>query len=93
MSFALTAHVAGDGEPRVIDGLTGISASFFLLPFGHAWRCEARCEDALRQQVLTDPHSPAEFANGVVRIMDACTGVQHLSSDRSSSPEQRVRIW
>ncbi|MEQ1755230.1 MAG: M13 family metallopeptidase, partial [Micropepsaceae bacterium] len=80
-------------EPPVIEGFTGIQR--FFLGFGQIWRQLIR-EEALRNQVVSDPHSPGEFrANGTVRNMDQwydAFGVKpgaklFLESDK------RVRIW
>jgi putative endopeptidase len=90
---AYRKHVAQHGEPRVIDGLTGDQR--FFLAFAQAWRSNAR-DDALRQQVLTDPHSPAEFrVNGVVRNVDAWYKAFNIQPGDPLylPPEQRVRIW
>ncbi|HEY0115328.1 MAG TPA: M13 family metallopeptidase, partial [Allosphingosinicella sp.] len=94
MSYAAyRRHVAQHGEPPVIDGLTGDQR--FFLAFAQAWRNHHR-EDALRQQVLTDPHSPPEFrVNGVVRNMDAWYRAFNIQPGDPLylPPEQRVRIW
>jgi putative endopeptidase len=90
---AYRRYVARHGEPRVIDGLTGDQR--FFLAFAQAWRNNIR-EGALRQQVLTDPHSPPEFrVNGVVRNVDAWYAAFNIQpGDRLYlPPEQRVHIW
>ena len=90
---AYRRYVAEHGEPAVIDGLTGDQR--FFLAFAQAWRNQIR-EDALRQQVLTDPHSPPEFrVNGVVRNVDAWYRAFNIQpGDRLYlPPEQRVHIW
>ena len=66
---AYQRYQARHGRARTIGGLTGDQR--FFLAFAQAWRNNVR-ENALRQQVLTDPHSPPEFrVNGVVRNVDA----------------------
>ena len=90
---AYRKHVQQHGEPPLIDGLTGDQR--FFLAFAQAWRSHAR-DDALRQQVLTDPHSPAEFrVNGVVRNVDAWYKAFNIQPGDPLylPPEQRVRIW
>lgn len=47
-----------DKAPVKIDGFT--SQQRFFIGFAQVWRANSRPE-ALRQQVLTDPHSPAKF--------------------------------
>jgi endothelin-converting enzyme/putative endopeptidase len=90
---AYQRYIAQHGQPRVIDGLTGDQR--FFLAFAQAWRSNIR-PDALRQQVLTDPHSPPEFrVNGVVRNVDAWYRAFNIQpGDRLYlPPEQRVHIW
>jgi putative endopeptidase len=80
-------------EPPVIDGFTGVQRLF--LGFAQVWRSLIR-DEQLRRQVVSDPHSPAEYrANGTVRNMDEWysafdvkpTAKLYLATD------QRVRIW
>jgi putative endopeptidase len=90
---AYRRHVAAHGEPPVVDGLTGDQR--FFLSFAQAWRSNTR-EGALRERLLTDPHSPAEWrVNGIVRNVDAWYRAFNVQpGDRLYlPPEQRVRIW
>jgi endothelin-converting enzyme/putative endopeptidase len=90
---AYRRHVAAHGEPRRIDGLTGDQR--FFLAFAQAWRSNIR-EGALRERLLTDPHSPPEFrVNGIVRNVDAWYAAFNVQpGDRLYlPPDQRVRIW
>jgi endothelin-converting enzyme/putative endopeptidase len=90
---AYRRHVAQHGEPPVLNGLTGDQR--FFLSWAQVWRNRDR-EGALRQRVLTDPHSPAEFRiNGAVRNIDAWYRAFNVQpSDRLYlPPEQRVHIW
>jgi putative endopeptidase len=90
---AYKRHVAQHGDGGTIDGLTGDQR--FFLAFAQAWRSHSR-DDALRQQVLTDPHSPAEFrVNGVVRNVDAWYTAFNIrpGDPLYLPPEQRVHIW
>ena len=90
---AYRRYVAQHGEPAVIDGLTGDQR--FFLAYAQAWRSQLR-ENALRERLLTDPHSPAEYrVNGVVRNVDAWYRAFNVQpGDRLYlPPEQRVRIW
>jgi putative endopeptidase len=82
------------GKPAaVIDGLTGDQR--FFLGFAQSWRKKST-EDALRQQLVSDPHAPEEFrVNGVVRNIDAwydAFGVK-AADKLQLAPETRVRIW
>jgi endothelin-converting enzyme/putative endopeptidase len=90
---AYQRYQARHGRARVIGGLTGDQR--FFLAYAQAWRNNVR-EDALRQQVLTDPHSPPEWrVNGVVRNVDAWYRAFNVQpGDRLYlPPEQRVHIW
>jgi predicted metalloendopeptidase len=83
-----------NGQPApVIDGFTGEQR--FFLGYGQIWRSVMR-EDALRQQLLSDPHSPGEFrVNGVLRNVQAfydAFGVKE--GDKMFVPaDKRVKIW
>jgi endothelin-converting enzyme/putative endopeptidase len=90
---AYQRYQARHGAAPVIGGLTGDQR--FFLAFAQAWRTNVR-EGALRQQVLTNPHSPAEFrVNGVVRNVDAWYRAFNVQpGDRLYlPPDQRVHIW
>jgi putative endopeptidase len=90
---AYRRYVAQHGEPPVLEGLTGDQR--FFLAYAQAWRSQVR-EGALRERVLTDPHSPPEWrVNGIVRNVDAWYRAFNVQpGDRLYlPPEQRVRIW
>lgn len=86
-------YVAKHGEPPVRDGLTGDQR--FFLAYAQVWRGKRR-EGAVREQVLTDPHSP-EFArvNSVVRNVDAWYKAFGVKPGDAMylPPEKRVKIW
>jgi putative endopeptidase len=95
INLALDAyHASLHGRPApVIDGLTGDQRVF--LGWAQVWRAKSR-PDALRQQLLTDPHSPPEErVNAVVRNVDAWyTAFGVKPGDRLYvAPQDRVRIW
>jgi predicted metalloendopeptidase len=82
------------GKPApVIDGFTGDQR--FFLAFAQLWKSKMR-EDALRQQMLTDPHSP-HMARGTLpeRNMDAWYSAFDVKPGDKLylEPEDRVRIW
>ena len=90
---AYRRYVAAHGEPAVIDGLTGDQR--FFIAYGYSWQTKQR-EGALRQQLLTNEHSPATFrVNGAVRNLDAWyTAFNVKRGDKLYlPPEQRVHIW
>ena len=90
---AYRRYVAKHGEPPVINGMTGDQR--FFIAYGYSWQRKNR-EGALRAQLLTDEHSPAEYrVNGVVRNMDEwykAFGVKP-GDEMYLPPEERVRIW
>lgn len=87
-------HLSLGGKPApVIDGLTGDQRVF--LGWAQVWRAKSR-DDALRQQLATDPHSPPTYrVNGVVRNIDAWYRAFEVKPGDALyvPPEQRVRIW
>ena len=83
----------GGKEAPVIDGFTGDQR--FLIGYAQAWRGVYR-EAALRQQLLSDPHSPDEYrANVPVANLDAFHRAFGLKpGDKMYRAEgDRVRIW
>ncbi|MEE9273410.1 MAG: M13 family metallopeptidase [Robiginitomaculum sp.] len=80
-------------EAPIIDGLTGDQR--FFLSFAQIWRNKSR-DEALRNQVTTDPHSPGEYrANGPVRNFDAWYKAFNVQPGDALylPPEKRVTIW
>jgi putative endopeptidase len=95
LTVAMRAYrLSLDGRPApVLDGFTGEQR--FFLGWAQAWRGKTR-DQALRAQLLSDPHSPNEFrTNGVVSNMSeyyAAFGVKE-GDKLFRSPDQRVKIW
>jgi len=87
-------HNSLGGQPaKVIDGLSGDQR--FFLAYAQSWRDKAR-EDAMRQQMASDPHSPDQYrANGVVRNMDAWYAAFDVKPEDKLylAPDARARIW
>jgi putative endopeptidase len=80
-------------EAPVIDGFTG--AQRFFIGFAQIWRTNDR-EAALRQQLLSDPHSPGEYrANIPISNNDAFQKAFDLKPGDKlyRAPAERVRIW
>ncbi|HZU64169.1 MAG TPA: M13 family metallopeptidase [Novosphingobium sp.] len=95
VEVALDAYHAALGAkaPPARDGLTGDQR--FFLAFAQVWRAKSR-EDALRNQVATDPHSPARFrVLGPLRNVDAWYQAFHVQPGDKMylPPEKRARIW
>ncbi|MBO9603228.1 MAG: M13 family metallopeptidase [Novosphingobium sp.] len=95
LEIALDAyHKSLGGKPApVIDGLTGDQR--FFLAFAQVWRGKQR-EDAIKQQVASDPHSPRKWrVIGPLRNMDAWYDAFGIGPDSKYyiAPKERVRIW
>ena len=94
LTVAHDAYIASlnGAQPPVIDGMTADQR--FYLGWAQVWRCKDR-EPALRQQLLTDPHSPCPVRTDVVRNMDpwySAFGAQP-GQKLYLAPTDRVRIW
>ncbi|MNY16704.1 Neutral endopeptidase [compost metagenome] len=95
LSIALKAYKASlNGKPAPeMDGFSGEQRVF--IGWAQAWLNKST-EEALRNQVGTDPHSPAQFrVNGVVRnIPEFYTAFKVKPTDSLYlAPEKRVKIW
>ena len=94
LTVAHDAYLAslGGKAPPVIDGLTADQR--FYLGWAQVWRCNIR-EPALRQQLLTDPHSPCPVRTDVVRNMDPWYDAFGVKPGQKLylAPDDRVRIW
>ncbi len=83
----------GGKDAPVIDGLTGDQR--FFLAFAQAWRAKQR-EQAVRNQVTTDPHSPDRF-----RVLGPLANVEEWykafgvkpGDAMYIAPELRAKIW
>ena len=95
LSLALDAyHASLHGKPApVIDGLTGDQRVF--LGWAQVWRAKMR-DDARRQQVVVDPHSPEMYrVNGVVRNIDAWYKAFDVKPGDKLyvAPADRAMVW
>jgi putative endopeptidase len=90
VAYHLSLH--GKKAP-MLAGLTGDQRLF--LAWAQGWHTLIR-DERLRNQVMTDPHSPAQFrVDGVVRNVDAWyTAFDVKPGDKMYlAPEDRVHIW
>ncbi|NEX94514.1 M13-type metalloendopeptidase [Caulobacter sp. 17J65-9] len=95
ITLALDAyHVSLNGaESPVLDGITGDQRVF--LGWAQVWRGKYR-DDAMKQQVVSDPHSPPEFrVIGPMRNIDAWYDAFGVKEGEKYyvKPDERVRIW
>ena len=95
LEMAYTAYklsLKGEEAP-VIDGFTGDQR--FFMAHAQVWHAAIR-DDALRNQVLTDPHAPAAARGSIPeRNMDAwyeAFGVKEGDKE-FIPPAERVKIW
>jgi putative endopeptidase len=95
LTLALEAyHASLHGKPApVLGGLSGDQRVF--LAWAQAWRGKVR-DDAVRRQVVSDPHSPRQYrVNGVVRNLDLWYTLFDVKPGDKLyvPPEKRVHIW
>ncbi len=95
LSVAHEAYLMSlDGKtPEVRDGFTGEQR--FYLGWAQVWRSIQR-DESLRNQVLSDPHSPPMYrVNGVVPNIDEWYAAFSVPADAKLfiAPEKRVKIW
>ena len=87
-------QISLEGKPAAkVDGFTGDQR--FFLGYAQVWRSLYK-EEALRNQVMTDPHSPAMYrTNGIVRNHDAWYQAFDVKQGDALflPPEKRVKIW
>ncbi|HWF67729.1 MAG TPA: M13 family metallopeptidase [Acidobacteriaceae bacterium] len=85
------ASLKEKAAPR-LEGFSGDQQ--FFIAFGQNWGEKIR-PAALRQQVLTDPHAPAEYRAATVRNIDAWYKAFDVKAGQTLylAPDDRVRIW
>ena len=87
-------HASLHGQPApIVDGLTGDQRVF--LGWAQVWRGKTR-DDALRQQLVSDPHSPERARVDIpVRNIDAYYAAFGVKPGDGMylAPAERVRIW
>ena len=94
LSAAHDAYILSlNGKPdKVVGGLTGDQR--FFLAFAQSWR-ETEREAALRQQIQTDGHAPAEYRGDTVRNLDAWYSAFTVTPGQKLylAPADRVQVW
>jgi predicted metalloendopeptidase len=94
LSAAHDAYVLSLGSKKapVLQGLTGDQR--FFLAYTQSWRDKER-EEALREQILTDGHAPAEDRGDTVRNLNAWYPAFDVKPDEKLylSPKDRVQVW
>lgn len=89
----LMNHLEEVGRPGEIDGFT--PEQRFFMNWATIWRSKSR-EEALRNMINTDPHSPAQV-RGVQPLLNIDAFYEAFDIQEGDamylSPEERVRIW
>ncbi len=85
------ASLKGKPAPEQ-DGFSGDQQ--FFIAFGQNYKAKVR-DASLRQQVMTDPHSPSQYRAAEVRNIDAWYELFHVQPGEKLylAPADRVRIW
>ena len=85
------ASLAGKSAPTQ-EGFSGDQQ--FFIAFGQNYASKSR-EATLRQQVLTDPHAPAQFRAATVRNIDSWYSAFDVQPGQKLylAPPDRVQIW
>ena len=92
LSAAWDGYKASGQVAPTVDGYT--SDQQFFIAFGQNWGEKSR-EAALRQQVMTDEHSPGEYRADTARNIDAWYSAFDVKPGEKLylAPGERVRIW
>jgi predicted metalloendopeptidase len=94
LAAAHDAYIASlGGKPApVVQGFTGEQQ--FFIAFAQSWREKER-EQALRNGILTDGHSPDEYRALTVRNIDAWYPAFNVQAGQTMylAPADRVHIW
>jgi predicted metalloendopeptidase len=89
----LQLYLKENGNPGLIDGYT--PEQRFFMSWATIWRGKSR-DEALKNQVKTDPHSPGMY-RGYVPLLNLDTFHQAFNIKEGDgmyvAPEKRVRIW
>jgi len=89
----LQLYLAKHGNPGLIDGFTPEQRLF--LSWATIWRGKIR-DEALKNQVKTDPHSPAQY-RGYVPLLNLETFQKAFDIKNGDgmyvAPEKQVKIW
>jgi putative endopeptidase len=86
-------HASLAGKPAPVqDGFSGDQQ--FFIAFGQNYGSKTR-EATLRQQVMTDPHAPAQYRADTVRNIDGWYSAFDVKPGETLylAPADRVRIW
>jgi putative endopeptidase len=87
----MEAQQKGSQQPPPVDGFTADQR--FFLGWGQVW-CQNQTPQSLRQQALTNPHSPAaDRVNGAVTNMPEFAKAFSCKAGQPMSPVKSCRVW
>jgi putative endopeptidase len=91
ISYMALKDMEAGKEPAPIDGFTADQR--FFLGWGQVW-CQNQTPESLRQQALTNPHSPAEDrVNGAVANMPEFRKAFSCKEGSPMAPVKSCRVW
>jgi len=93
IAYAAYKRSLHGAQAPVIDGFSGDQR--FFIGWAQVWKRKYR-DDALRQRLLTDPHSPSAFrADGVPINVPAFYSAFHVKKGDKmyKAPDERITIW
>jgi len=78
-------------QPSIVPGLT--NEQLFFVGFAQTW-CSKLTPAAIKQRLLTDPHSPPRFrVNGPTMNLPAFSKAFQCPANSPMNPPQRCQIW
>jgi putative endopeptidase len=91
LAYMALMHTLGQAPPAEIDGYT--PSQRFFLSFAQVW-CSNIREQAARNYVLTDPHSPGKWrVNGAVQNFDEFGKAFQCKKGSPMYPQDSCRVW
>lgn len=93
ISYQAFRNACGDVEPELIDGQSADQR--FILAYARIWANNIR-EEALINQVKTDPHSPGKYrVNGTIPMVDVFYNAFGVTESDSLyvAKENRISLW
>jgi putative endopeptidase len=91
ISYMALKDLEAGKQPAPVDGFT--EDQRFFLGWAQVW-CQNQTPEALRQQALTNPHSPAEDrVNGAVANMPEFRKAFSCKDGQAMAPAKSCRVW
>jgi putative endopeptidase len=94
LNVAFDAYRLATAKSEPLEAAGFNSDQLFFLSFGQSWREKLR-EPALRNEIITDGHAPAQYRAETVRNLDAWYTAFQVKPGQALflAPEDRVRVW